>query len=501
MILKQRRDRTGEMASRRTCGFAAVLMALFTAGHAAAQTASPSLDDLRRLIDEQRVLLDRQAERLDEQGRELTDLRKRLDEVSPPPPAIAAAAGQQPATEQTATADRTSEQRAAELSTRRNPELPAVSVSAGDFPGSIRVPGTNTAIKVGGQARMTLVHTLAPLGVDDRFITSSIPVEGSEVAGEAARAVYTPIASRINLDVRTPTDVGEIRAFIEWDFANTNDAARLRHAFIQAKRWLIGQTWSTFSDPEADPIGIDFEGLNAISRLRQTQIRFTQPLGTNVNVSVAIENPAPALTGATGVTLVPDFVTRLRWERPEDAPGPHLLGHSAHVQAAVIVRSLRGELTNDPTQTLSTGGFGGNVSGVLVPNWAAGDRVKFAANAGKGIGRYITDLGALGGQDAFYDPATATLTALPVFSSYIGYEHLWNPKITSTFTYGLVTVDNLDAQPGDSLRRTDRASVNVMWVPISQLELVLEFLAGRRENKDGSSANSSQIQAGWTYRF
>jgi len=485
----------------RTRGLTALSITLCLAGHATAQTASPSLDDLRRLIDEQRVRPERQALRLEEQGQELTNLRKRLDEVSPQPSAAASPTAQQAVTEQTATADRASDQRATEQSTRRNPELSLAEVSAGDFPGSIRVPGTNTALKVGGQARMTLVHTLEPLGVDDRFITSSIPVDGSQVAGEAARAVYTPIASRVNLDVRTPTGVGDIRAFIEWDFADTNDAARLRHAFIQAKRWLIGQTWSTFSDPEADPIGIDFEGLNAISRLRQTQIRFTQPVGTNVNVSIAIENPAPALTGATGVTLVPDFVARLRWERRTEGAGPHLLGRSAHVQAAVIVRELRGELKNDPTQTLSTGGFGGNVSGVLVPNWAEGDRVKFSANAAKGIRRYITDLGALGGQDAFYDPTTATLTALPAFSSYVGYEHLWNPKITSTFTYGLVKVDALTAQPGDSLRRTDRGSVNVMWVPISQLELVLEFLAGRRVNKDGTSATSSQIQAGWTYRF
>jgi hypothetical protein len=32
------------------------------------------------------------------------------------------------------------------------------------------------AVKVGGQARMTLVHSLAPIGTDDRFVTSSIPV-------------------------------------------------------------------------------------------------------------------------------------------------------------------------------------------------------------------------------------------------------------------------------------------------------------------------------------
>jgi hypothetical protein len=30
---------------------------------------------------------------------------------------------------------------------------------------------------------------------------------------------------------------------------------------------------------------------------------------------------------------------------------------------------------------------------------------------------------------------------------------------------------------------------------------VLEFLAGRRVNKDGQEGVSSQIQAGWTFRF
>ncbi len=37
---------------------------------------------------------------------------------------------------------------------------------------------------------------------------------------------------------------------------------------------MIGQTWSTFADPEAEPDGIDFEGLNAIA-FRQPQMRYT----------------------------------------------------------------------------------------------------------------------------------------------------------------------------------------------------------------------------------
>ena len=66
-----------------------------------------------------------------------------------------------------------------------------------------------------------------------------------------------------------------MRLFIESDFAGAGRAMRLRHAFLQTNRFVIGQTWSTFSDPEADPIGIDFEGLNAISLFRQPQFRWT----------------------------------------------------------------------------------------------------------------------------------------------------------------------------------------------------------------------------------
>ena len=69
------------------------------------------------------------------------------------------------------------------------------------------------------------------------------------------------------------------------------------------------------------------------------------------------------------------------------------------------------------------------------------------------------------------------------------------------FTYGLVRVSNLDIQPGDSLRETQRTSLNLTWAPVPQLELVLEFLGGRRVNKDGAKGASSQIQGGWTFRF
>ena len=161
---------------------------------------------------------------------------------------------------------------------------------------------------------MVAVHTLDALGTEDRFITSSIPV-GIPRAGEDARTVYSPTASRLSTELRMPSQRGPMRLFIESDFAGVGRTMRLRHAFLQTNRFVVGQTWSTFSDPEADPIGIDFEGLNAISRFRQPVFRWT-PSATDSRYqwALALENPAPDLTGAQGVNFSPDFIARLKFQ-------------------------------------------------------------------------------------------------------------------------------------------------------------------------------------------
>jgi hypothetical protein len=468
----------------------AVLLTALASGAAGAQPLPANADALAELRD----MLRRQAATLEDQGREIAALRSRLDQLTAEPrPADASPVVTQAAAAPAAPAQPSIEE-------QRRPEMPAKVVSAGEFPGSIGIPGSDAAFKLGGQVRMTLVHTFAPLGTDDRFITSSIPAEGTEAAFEGERTRYIPTPSRLNVDLRSHTPIGPLRTFVEADFSGSGNTLKLRHAYAQGQRWLVGQTWSTFSDPEAEPHGIDFEGLNAITLFRQAQARYSVPLGTRVTLALAAEDPTPELTGASGVNLTPDAIVRLRWE-PEKPTGRGLLYRAAHVQTAFLIRQLRGSVTSDPQDPLSTVGWGANVSGVLVPRWDAEDRVKFAANVGKGYGRYIKDLQALGGQDAVYDPGRDALRALPVATGYIGYERLWRPTVSSSVTYGLVGVDNLDVQASGSLRRTQRASINVSWTPIPALDVVVEFLAGSRLNNDGTRGTSSQLQGGWTFRF
>ena len=290
-----------------------------------------------------------------------------------------------------------------------------------------------------------------------------------------------------------------MRLFIESDFAGAGRTMRLRHAFLQTDRFVVGQTWSTFSDPEADTLGIDFEGLNAISRFRQPLFRWT-PSGTAARYqwAFAVENPAPSLTGAEGLNFSPDFIARLKYQ-PGQKRGVAL--YTDHIQASLLVRQLRGEVPGQSGDALIIGGIGGNISGVLVPRWDADDRIKFAVNAGSGIGRYIADLSSLGGQDAVYGPAQGSLRALPVASGYFGYEHAWSRVFTTAVTYGVVHVNNLDIQLEDAFHRTQRTSINLMWNPVPFMDIVVEYLAGTRVNKNGQRASSSQIQSGWTLKF
>jgi DcaP outer membrane protein len=480
------------------------LIALAAERHAFAQQAAaaaagqtqPDVAALSRLVDEQRKLLVAQ-------GRVIEDLTRRLDETNK---AVGASQQRLADLERQAQAGAPQVQerlKEIEQSIRVLPELtPKDFAQSTEFPGSVPIPGTKGAIKFGGQIRTLLVRNLGALGTEDRFVTSSIPIEGTAEADKDSRTTLTANPSRFEIDFRTPTNARSLRAFLSGDFAGSNRTYRLRHAFGQWRGLLIGQTWSAFSDPEAEPDGLDFEGLNAISLFRQPGIRWTHPLSVRYELSLAAENPSPDITGASGVNQVPDLIARVRFNTGEEPTGRRLMFRGGgHTQAAFLIRQIRGEPDGSPNEIVSTAGYGIHVSGKLPARWRRQDYIKFATAAGRGIGRYITDLGTLGGQDAVYDAARNMLIGLPVYSTYVGYEHAWTEGLRSTGTFGLVFVDNLDIQPADALRETTRTSFNLSWSPIDRIDLIAEFLSGRRVNKDRQDGRAGQLQFGWIFRF
>jgi hypothetical protein len=459
------------------------------------QSTPPAQDaSLAATVEKLIRTIEAQQKQIEEQGRQIQRLQEAIAEARAPSPgatvpaAPTAAMAPAPAAAVSTGAPPTG----AELDQRRASELPPDVVSAGEFPGSIKLPGSDAALRIGGLVRVNWVTSYNALLVDDRFQTSAIPAAGSPDSQRGGRVSVIASPSRFNFDLRTPTGVGYMRSFIEGDFAGSGNSLRLRHAYGQWRRLIFGQTWSTFSDPEAEPDGIDFEGLNAIVLFRQPQIRWSFPLSPRIRMAVALEDPDPDLTGANGVNQVPDFVSRVRWE--PDGGG--------HIQVAGLVRQLRGEPADQANRILAAGGYGVSVSGRLpVRYWSRRDQFLFQHNNGYGIGRYVADLRSLGGQDAVFDSAAEQLRPLGVLSGYIGYEHWWAERLRSAFSFGIVRVNNLDIQAGSALNLTTRSSINFIWSPIQRLDMVTEFLWGERRNKDGTRGRAAQTQVGSTFRF
>jgi hypothetical protein len=386
-----------------------------------------------------------------------------------------------------------------EQATQKSPELPPDIVSAGDFPGSIRIPGSDAAIKFGSRIRTAVVLTLDPLGTDDRFLTNSIPVGVVSTSGEAKRTNISARASRFNVEFRTPGGAEEVRAFIEGDFAGstTTNAFRLRHAYAQYRGFIVGQTWSTFSDPWVGLEDLDFEGVSSENIIRQPQLRYWWTHQKANRIAVAVETPSVSITGGQGVNLIPDMIARLY----------HELKYDGHLQVAGALRQIRGQ-TNSGVVRSQVGG-GGSLSGVIkVPLRQLTDRLMFQVNGGVGIARYINDLQSLGGMDAAFDTTSNTLRAIPALGWYVGYEHAWKEwtqlqtmNLRSTVLWSLVVVRSYDFQAPDTYKRTNRFALNLVFSPSTRVDTGLEYIFGKRENKDGQSATANQFQLVMLFRF
>ena len=132
----------------------------------------------------------------------------------------------------------------------------------------------------------------------------------------------------------------------------------------------------------------------------------------------------------------------------------------------------------------------------------------FQVNGGAGIARYINDLESLGGQDAVFDSTTGDLEALPALGWYAAYEHIWKKwestevrSLRSTALWSFVRVFNLDFQPDDAYKRTNRFAFNIVYSPLTRVDAGVQYVYGRRTNKNEESGTAEQVQLVMICRF
>jgi len=416
------------------------------------------VEALRELLEKQELQLAAQQEEIDKQRALLQSVQAQLDQFS---------------VDQTVTP----EQGHAEQPQRSTSidELVAIqpeSTKYGeDFTGSIPIPDTEAAIKIGGFAKMSMVGTFDPLGTDDRFITGLIPVGAPDSGAGVNEVAVSARQSRLGIEIRDSTDYGPLRAFVEGDFAGSGNTYRLRHAYGQFRQILAGKTWSTMVDNRATPEEIDFEGINGRIQVRQPQVRYFPSFGRNLDLLVGLEDPAPDVTDGRGVSQYPDIVASVRRNWAD----------RWHIKTSLLARQIKAEWSLDPSISDSKFGWGASVSGrVGFEIWDEKDNILFQFNYGDGIGRYVNDLQEVGGQDAVFNSQTGALETLEVFSGYVAYQHWWQERLRSTMTYSWVDVDNLDFQDDSDYANTDRAIINLLWSPVTRIDVGGVLLWGGR---------------------
>ncbi|HOB98674.1 MAG TPA: DcaP family trimeric outer membrane transporter [Verrucomicrobiota bacterium] len=360
------------------------------------------------------------------------------------------------------------------------------------YQGFMQLFGTKTWVKLGGYAKVDAIIDSTKVGNPNMFITSKIPVEGEADYGKDEHFAMHAKQTRLNLELRSPTPIGSLKIYYENDFFGNNTEPsmdyRLRHFYGQVANITVGQTWSTFYDPDSFPDTLDFEGPGVLPVVRQPELRYTLPLiKQKMYAAVAIEQPKSDLSnlpeGADGRNTMPDFAGNWRWE-----------GKPGHIQVGGILRSLSYDNNAGPDD--SAMGWGLNVSGGL--KTFGSDSLVATLSYGDGIGRYIQDLpsGSAGVVDALGD-----LHLLRAWGAMLGYRHQWSEKWRSTVSYGYVQLDSSSEQGDFAYDQTHYAQANLIWAPTKNFYVGLEYLYGRKEAQNGNSGDDHRVQLSLQYKL
>lgn len=359
------------------------------------------------------------------------------------------------------------------------------------FPGYFRLPGTSTLLRIGGYAKTDFIYDVRPAGSLDAFIPSTIPIPAPATFTNSTISVRP---TRMNLDFLVPTKSGDsMRFFLEMDFFGINATTpRLRHAYGQAKNFLVGQSFSNFMDPDAATDQLDFQGPNAMVAIRLPQFRYTVLVAKKTTFSFSLEKPTSDVDFQT-----PEFEAQPNSPSPDGTLKVRREMERGHVQLSALFRSVAAFLPDGRHQSVT--GWGFNFTGAE-HLWEK-DTIVYQAAYGNGIERYINDTSGLGDDAAVSSLQHPHIQALPVVATYAGFQHFWIPRLRSNVVYSFVQVQNTQSQLGAEYHQGNYTAGNLIWNPFGSLTVGGEFLYGWRVNKDQSSGNAPRIQFSAKYNF
>jgi hypothetical protein len=394
-----------------------------------------------------------------------------------------------------------------ELENSQQKAAPNNAVTGGSMPGSFKLPGSDTSIKLGGYVKLDAIYSNITQGVDavanQQTVDSAIPVgpNGSPSDNKKGQLTFHARQTRLNLATSTPTSYGDLTTFIEGDFfgADGNESVtnsngfRIRHAYGTLGGFLAGQYWTNFFDENVYVETVDFGGPVGEIFIRQAQARWTQPFEKG-EWSVSLENPE-SLFAVSGAPLTAGSATPFRSDRdhyPDITGRAKWKNEVGTFNAALMARNIRID-----TPTAADSKWGGAISlTAVVPVGKDDFRADF--NAGNAIGRY-----QLSGffPDGYVDAAGKVRLA-QARSAYAAYRHFWSPRLRSSLILGASDTDTPDGGTFNGFNKSARsAHLNLIFSPVPRVNLGMELIGEKRTVVDGDFGVLRRVQFAAQYLF
>ncbi|KAF1720215.1 DcaP family trimeric outer membrane transporter [Pseudoxanthomonas wuyuanensis] len=332
------------------------------------------------------------------------------------------------------------------------------------------------------------------------YVPKTIPVGGGATKEGGADTDFGANFSRFWFATDTDLDSGDkLKSYLEFDLfgggstaftgnevATNTYALTVRQAYVTWNNWLAGQAWSNFQDTAALPDAVDFLGPSeGTVFVRQAQIRYTKGPW-----SFSAENPQTVYTPYLGNMAqvagddgaMPDITARYQAK-----------GDWGHFSVAGLARQLKYQ--NGPANSSETG-FGLSVSGKW--NLGANDDIRYMITGGTGIGRYV---GLALNNDAVLD-ANGDLENIDLLAGFVGWRHVFSPKLRTNVFYSRAEYDNEVALTGLGITKgAQSAHVNLIYSPLPKLDLGAELIWGKRELENGDSGELNRLQTHVKYTF
>ena len=351
----------------------------------------------------------------------------------------------------------------------------------------IVTPDRNMQLRILGSIRFLLVYDNLDMVSKYSFLTTEIP---TGVENRLFPNYFNGLSqTRLGFEVTRTTELGNLFVRLETDFAGVGSSGfRIRHAYGQFRGFLIGQTWSLFSQISVLPTTVTFSGPTSSISTRTPQMRYTFNRRPKSNFAISLEYQVQdiRLPDSLDVRTFPLY--------------PNLTGRFTrnfnwgHMQVSGVLPALS---ARDSTDELYVK-FGWGVSiGALLKPWKKGSwHLQLAA--GKSISRFLGDIS--GDVNIFLSPDGKGVLPFEL-GYYATYQHSWSKKFLTNLIYGRVQLEELSFTPEDTYSWGSTWHLNTFYQPVDGAKAGIEGIWGQRADKSNANGNAFRFNMIFYYDF